>query len=559
MNRRRFLDRAGRAALAAGMTPMGLGALGGGRADLVLHDAVVYDGTGAPPVRGDVVLTDGRISAIRGVADAAYATGTEVVDLHGLALAPGFVDIHSHADLALLVEPRAESAIRQGITTVIVGQDGSSIGPWSEEEHRSTRERYRDRYGVDLDFRDLAGFFDRLGRDPASINVASMVGAGTVRRAVLGMADRRPTTAELERMRELVREALDAGACGLSTGLEYTPGGFAERDELTALASVLRGTGLPYASHMRNEDDDLLSAIEEALNVGRGAGVPVQISHLKAQGRRNWWKAEPVLKVLESARAAGIDVLYDRYPYIAYSTGLTSLFPIRAREGGIEAFLGRLEDPTHAGRIEAEVRAKIEKLGSWDAVQVTGTDSDALAWARGRRLGELASERGAEPYALLLELIRRDRGGSGMVGFGMDEENTARFLAHPLGMVCSDGSALAPYGPLSEGTPHPRAYGTFPRVLGHYVRREALMPLETAIHKMTGMPAARVGLRDRGRIAVGAAADIVVFDPDRIADRATFEAPHQYPVGIAHVLVNGRFTVRNGEHLGTRRGRALRP
>lgn len=558
MNRRRFLDRAGRAALAAGVMPMGLGAPGRGRADLVLHDAVLYDGTGAPPVRGDVALADGRISAITAVADAADAAGAEVVDLHGLALAPGFVDIHSHADLALLVEPRAESAIRQGITTVIVGQDGSSIGPWSEEEHRSTGERYRDRYGVDLDFSDLAGFFARLERDPASINVASMVGAGTVRRAVLGMADRRPTAAELGRMQVLVREALDAGACGLSTGLEYTPGGFAERDELTALASVLRGTGLPYASHMRNEDDDLLAAIEEALDVGRGAGVPVQISHLKAQGRRNWWKAEPVLEVLESARAAGIDVLYDRYPYIAYSTGLTSLFPIQAREGGTDAFLRRLDEPGHAERIEAEVRAKIEKLGSWDAVQVTGTDSDALAWARGRRLGELAMERGVEPYALLLELIRRDRGASGMVGFGMGEENTARFLAHPLGMVCSDGSALAPYGPLSEGTPHPRAYGTFPRVLGHYARREGLMPLETAIHKMTGMPAARVGLRDRGRLAVGAAADIVVFDPDRIADRATFEAPHQYPVGIAHVLVNGRFTLRNGEHLGTRRGWALR-
>lgn len=290
-----------------------------------------------------------------------------------------------------------------------------------------------------------------------------------------------------------------------------------------------------------------------------GSSTPCRMRRPSSQGQRNWWKAEPILHMLEAARADGIDVMYDRYPYVAFSTGLSNLFPIWARDGGTDAFLQRLDDPEMAPRIEEAVRAKIAQLGSWDAAQVTSTSSPDLKWAEGQRLGALAQARGMEPYALLLQLTRGDRARSGMVGFGMSEENTTRFLTHSLGMICSDGSALSVDGPLSEGTPHPRNFGTFPRVLGHYVRELKAMPLETAIHKMTGMPARRLRLEGRGTIAPGAFADLAAFDPDTVADRATFADPHQYPVGIPHVMVNGQFMLRDGEPTGARPGRVVRP
>ncbi len=419
------------------------------------------------------------------------------------------------------------------------------------------REQYADR-GIDLDVATFAGFFASLDAHGGTANLASMVGAGTLRGLVIGDADRPATQAEIERMRGHVATAIRDGACGLSSGLEYTPGGFASREELAALASPLAGTGLPCASHMRNEDDALFAAVEEALFVGRAAGVPVQISHLKAQGRRNWWKAPVVLAMLEAAREAGVDVHYDRYPYVAYATGLSNLFPLWTRDGGTDAFLGRLDDPSLRQRIEVAVRDKIDQLGDWNSVQITSA-GERIAWARGRRLGDLARERGAEPYALLLEIMRADRASTGMVGFGMDEENTARFLAHPLGMICSDGGAQATTGPRATGSPHPRSFGTFPRVLAHYVRERGDMSLETAIHKMTGMPAAKLRLAGRGTIAARAFGDVVVFDPDTVADTATFEKPHARPTGIPHVIVNGVPVLRDGEMTGARPGRAIRP
>jgi N-acyl-D-amino-acid deacylase len=360
-------------------------------------------------------------------------------------------------------------------------------------------------------------------------------------------------------MQELVRAALAVGACGLSSGLEYVPGGFASLDELVAVAGALTGSGLPYATHMRNEDDQLIGAIEEALSIGQLARVPVQISHLKAQGARNWWKGGSVLALLERARRDGVDVTYDRYPYVAYSTGITALFPVWSRDGGTDGLLTRLDDPQTAPSIERAVRDKVSRLGSWDSVLLTGTGDPGLRWAEGRRLGTLATERGLEPYDLLLLLVREDRGRTGMVGFGMSEENTTRFLTHPLGMVCSDGSALATEGPLSRGAPHPRSFGTFPRVLGHYVRDLGAMSLEAAIHKMTGIPAARLRLTGRGHLVPGSFADVVVFDPATVSDRATFQQPHQYPTGIPHVMVNGRWVLLHGERTEALPGRVLRP
>ena len=371
---------------------------------------------------------------------------------------------------------------------------------------------------------------------------------------VVGDDDRPATAAEIEIMRGLIDEALAGGACGLSSGLEYTPGGFATTDELIALARRLHGTGLPYASHMRNEDDRLLAAMEEAIRVGQGADVPVQISHLKAQGQRNWWKADMALGLIEDARDAGIDVMFDVYPYVAYSTGLSNLFPIDALDGGTSAFRRRLQDPQSATALREAVLAKVDSLGSWDSVQVTSTDSEEYAFARGLRLGTLAAERGVDPYDLLVQILLS--GGGGMVGFGMSEENVRKFLVHPLSMVCSDGGA---YTIDTSSSPHPRNFGTFPRLLGHYARDERLMPLETAIHKITMMPARRIGISDRGTVERGMVADLVAFDRAGIIDHATFEAPKQYASGIRHVVVNGTFVLRDGEYTGVYPGRAVRP
>ena len=372
--------------------------------------------------------------------------------------------------------------------------------------------------------------------------------------------DSRPAKdAEKAQMASLAADALKAGACGVSSGLEYIPSAYADLPELAAVCAPLAGSGLPYATHLRNEDDRLLAALEEAFDVGRMAGCAAHISHIKAEGKRNWWKAPVVLEMIDRLRAAGRDVDYDVYPYVAYSTDLGNMFPVWAREGGTDKFIGRLNDPAQAERIKAEVLDKVDKLGNWDAVEISSTGSDDLAWARGKRLGQLAAERKQDPYALLVMLIEQDRDRSGMVGFGMSEDDVARFLAHPAAMVCSDGSALATSGPLAQGAPHPRNFGTFPRVLGHYVREKRVLALEAALHKMTARPAARLKLNDRGAIRPGAFADLVAFNPDTVADRATYDNPFQYPVGIPHVMVTGQWVIRDGEHTGALPGRVLRP
>ncbi len=551
MDRRTFTRTSTLAATGALVAP-GLAYARSRRADLVLRGATVFDGTGSPGRMLDVAVTGDRVSAI----GAGLAAGSEELDLRGLALAPGFIDIHSHADMSLFIEPKAESRIRQGVTLEVVGQDGSSVGPWSEEEFQETRESYA-RRGAEIDFRDPPGFLAGVDRLKPAVNVATMVGNGSVRGLVIGDEDRPATEAELARMKEEVRKAVNGGCVGLSSGLEYTPSGFADAAELGELASALRGTGYPYASHMRNEDDRLLGAVEEAIFVGRLGGVPVEISHLKAQGQRNYWKEDVVLDLLAKARADGVQVAFDVYPYTAYQTGLTNLFPTGMRAGGTDAFLKRLRDPATAARLERACRDKVALLGDWNAVQITSA-GEASPWAKGRRMGDLARERGVDPYELTVQLLEADHGGVGMIGHGMGEENVEKLVAHPLGAICSDGGAYAPYGPLSGGSPHPRGYGTFPRVLGRYVREKKALPLEEAVRKCTTEPAARLRIPDRGRVAVGAYADLVAFDPDTVEDRATFENPHQYPVGIPVVVVNGVVTLRDGEHTGHLGGRGVR-
>lgn len=512
--------------------------------DLIIRGGNVIDGTGTAAAEMDVAVDGGRIAAVaRRIAD----KGTVEIDARGLAVAPGFIDIHSHADGSLFSDPRAESVIRQGVTTIVVGQDGGSRFP---------SRRSDDDEGGYGSYAALAAAIDRL---PSSVNVASMIGLGSIRGQVVGLDDRPATADEVRRMTALVRDAVASGACGASSGLEYTPGAFASRAELAALCAPLAAARLPYATHMRNEDDRLLDAIDESIEVARLARCPLQISHLKTQGPRNWSKLDDVFRRIDDARKGGMDIAFDRYPYVAYQTGLTNLFPVWSRDGGTAAFLRRLDDTATADRIRRETLAKVELIGGWDNVLISGVGRGGDATAEGKRLGGYAASRSADPYATAVALLRAGNGNIGMVGFAMSEDNLERILAHPLGMVCSDGGGFATDGPARRGHPHPRGLGTFPRVLGRYVRERKALSLEQAVRKMSALPASRIRLGDRGRIARGFAADIVVFDPATVADKATFEEPFQYPEGMRAVVVNGAIAFRDGQRAGTGAGKALRP
>jgi N-acyl-D-amino-acid deacylase len=488
-------------------------------------------------VAADVGIVGGRIVAIGALAGAGARTR---IDARGLAVAPGFIDLHSHAEGTLFDDPNAESVLRQGVTTVVVGQDGDSRAP-------------HPRFG------SMGAFFEALERLSPAVNVASMVGLGTVREAVIGEENRPATPAELARMVALVEAALVEGACGASSGLEYTPGAFASLEELIALCRPLGARGLPYATHMRNEDERLLESIDEAIAVARGAGCPLHISHLKTQGPRNWSKLDQVFARLEQARTVErVDLSFDRYPYTAYQTGLTNLFPAWSRDGGVDAFLARLSAPEMGERLRAAAVAKVESIGGWDNVMVSAVAHAADRAAEGQRLGSYAAALGASPYETAVGLLQRSRGDVGMVGFAMSEDNLVRLIAHPLWMAASDGSAVALEGAARRGHPHPRSLGTFSRVLGVYVREKKVLTLEQAIHKLSGFPASRVRLKDRGLLAPGMAADVVVFDPGSVADRATYTHPFAYATGIHAVLVNGTVALRDGERGAHRAGRPLR-
>lgn len=515
-------------------------------ADIIIRNGNVFDGTGAASRELDLVISGGRIVSI---ARAASDRGTVEIDARGRAVAPGFIDIHSHGDGSLWEDPRGESLVRQGITTIVVGQDGSSPSPRAERATAGDTERR---------FVRFTDFWTGLDRLQPSVNVASMVGLGTVRGIVVGNENRPASAAEMARMRALVVQALNDGACGVSTGLEYTPGAFAPRDELIDLCKPLAARGLPYATHMRNEDDQLIEAIDEAIAVARGAGCPLQISHLKTQGPRNWGKLDTAFARVAAARKAGCDAQFDRYPYVAYQTGLTNLFPVWSRDGATDAFLSRLVTPNTMGRIKTETLAKVELIGGWDNVMIANVSNPEDRTAEGARLGTYAQSQGIDPYDFAVALLQRNHANVGMVGFAMSEENLDRILAHPQGMVCSDGGAFAVDGPAHRGHPHPRGLGTFPRILARYVRERNALTLPQAINKMSALPASRIHLRDRGRLAPRMAADVVIFDPSTVQDKATYEDPFQYPVGIDTVIVNGAIALRDGQRDERRTGRSLR-
>jgi N-acyl-D-amino-acid deacylase len=551
-NRRDFI-RASTTAAAAMIGAPALILRSRATADIIVRNGNVFDGLGGSSRQLDVVIGGGRIVSLpRTSSD----KGAIEIDAKGLAVSPGFIDIHSHGDGSLWEDPRAESLVRQGITTIVVGQDGSSSAPRdAAPPGRGSASASADDARRFVRFTDL---WSSLARLQPSVNVASMVGLGTIRGIVVGNANRPATATEMTRMRALVVQALADGACGVSTGLEYTPGAFAPRDELIELCKPLAALGLPYATHMRNEDDRLIEAIDEAIAVARGAGCSLQISHLKTQGPRNWGKLDTAFARVAAARQAGCDAQFDRYPYIAYQTGLTNLFPVTSRDGGTDAFLSRLVTPGQMERIKRDTLAKIDLLGGWDNVMIANVANDDDRPAEGQRLGTYSRSKGIDPYDMAVALLQRSHGNVGMVGFAMSEDNVDRILSHPQGMVCSDGGAFAIDGPTKRGHPHPRGLGTFPRVLGRYVRERKALTLQQAINKMTALPASRVHLRDRGRLAPAMAADVVVFDPATVADKATYEEPFQYPVGINAVIVNGSVALRDGQRDEKHGGKPLR-
>lgn len=526
--------------------------------DLKIEGALVLDGTGAAAERADVGIRDDTVVA---VGDLSRERAGRTLLATGRVVAPGFIDMHSHSDWRLWANRRAESKVRQGVTTEVVGNCGFSPMPVSDAYLEDLRGfALAVPAGLDFRWRSVREYLDALDGEGLAVNVIQLVGHGALRVAVMGFARRPPSGRELAVMQRWLAEGLEAGAWGLSTGLIYAPGSYATTEELVAIARAARGRGL-YASHIRGEGATLLPALREAIRVGTEAELPVQVSHLKAAGRAQWGRMADALALLDEAADAGVDVAADVYPYTASSTALRALLPDWALEGGRGALLARLRDPDTRGRL----RRALEEPEQGQPL------GDRLAWSdimiatcprcpdiEGRRLDELAAARGEPPTQTLLELLLAADGEVAVVLFQLHEDDLRRALVHPRVMIGSDGSALAPTGELGGGKPHPRSYGTFPRVLGRYVREERVLSLATAVHKMTALPARRLGLRDRGVIRPGARADLVVFDPRRVADEATYDQPHRYPSGIEHVLVNGRFVVRDGEHTGQLPGRVLR-
>ncbi len=558
MDRRSFLRRSLKTAAAVTAAGPGLllqGCRTGTDFDLVIAGGTVYDGTGGTPFRADVGVSGG---AIRAIGRIGRSRAVAVVEARGRAVCPGFVDVHDHTDVGLLVNPRAESAVRQGVTTLVSGQCGGSPFPLSDREFEETRQVLAEEYGLELDWRDIVGFLGRIERAGTAVNYSTFVGHGTVRGVAMGLDDRPPSAAELEQMKTLVAESMAGGALGLSSGLEYTPGSFASAEELIELCRVAARTGGLYATHMRDEENGVLEAVDEALRIARETPLRLQISHLKIGFAENWPKIDALLARLDQARAEGLDFRADRYPYIAGATSLSILFPLWAREGGTERFVARLKDPANDPRLRAHFAEQEKGYGSWDRILISEVASEKNRGLEGRNILEAAAGAGKAPYEFMRDLLVEESERVGMVAFYGHEDVLKRILAHPLVGVGADGGAVAPYGPLSKGKPHPRYYGTFPRVLGNYVREEKLVPLEEMVRKMTSMPAAHMGFVRRGALKVGWAADICVFDPDRVIDKATFKEPAVYPEGIETVIVNGQVVVDSGEHTGRLPGKVLR-
>jgi N-acyl-D-amino-acid deacylase len=515
--------------------------------DLLIKNARIHDGSGNPWSHGEVAVTGDRIEAVGKLGS---PSAKRVIDAEGQALAPGFIDIHSHSDVSILEHPGAESKIRQGVTTEVIGQCGSSAAPLVGRGHEGMDSDLAGSF--ELTWGSMADYMAAVDRRHPALNIAPVIGHGAIRRCAMGYDRRQATADELATMERLVAESMEAGAFGMTTGLIYPPSSYADTPEIIALAKVVARYDGIYMSHIRDASDGLLDAIAEAIEIGRQAKLPVQISHHKACAPWNWGRVVDSFVMMEDARREGIDVTADQYPYLATSTGLATVVPQWAHEGGAEKMVARLMDPETRAKIRAEAAPFEEKRG-WQNIVIANIASNKEF--EGKNMAEIAAIMGKEPVDAAFDLLIANHGSIQMVRFAMCEEDVATVMRWPATMIGSDASAI---DPACGGVPHPRTYGTFPRVLGRYVRELKVLRLEDAIHRMTGLSAWRMGIHDRGLIRPGYKADLVLFDPDTIADQATYTEPHQYPVGIKVVVVNGQVTVENGQQYSTRAGVCLR-
>jgi N-acyl-D-amino-acid deacylase len=516
--------------------------------DLVIKNGKILDGTGNPWYHGDVGVKGDTIKEI-----GRKLTGAKIIDAKGHIVAPGFIDIHSHSDMPILIDPMAQSKIRQGVTTEVVGQCGGSAAPMYESyrEYRNTYNRNMVPDDFRFDWTTMKSYMERLEQQGSAVNIAPVVGHGTVRANVLGYENREPTMDELETMRGHVRNAMKDGAWGMSTGLIYPPSVYGKQPEISELAKVVAEYDGVYFSHIRGEGETLMEAITEACEIGRDSGTPVQIAHFKSSGVKNWGKTKESLALVEKYRNMGVDVTFDQYPYIASSTGLTALLPHWAHEGGATKMLEVLKDPVRKAKIKSELRLNY----GWDKILVTSAKNNPQY--NGKNIQTIAEMMELDPFEAYVKLLILENTQVPSVMFGMHEDDVRRVMQSPYGMVGSDGSAIAPSGIWENTVPHPRLYGTFPRVIGYYVR-EGVISLQEAVRKMTGAPAQKVGFKDRGLLRVGYKADITVINPDTVKDEATFTDPQRYPSGIPYVLVNGTVVVEKGKHTGALPGKALK-
>ncbi|CAN5203601.1 amidohydrolase family protein [soil metagenome] len=527
-------------------------------ADVVIRGGTVYDGDGGEPFRADVLVAGDTIRAVGAVSE----RGAFEIDATGLAVTPGFINMLSHAWASLLEDGRSQSDIRQGVTLEVFGE--VSMGPLNERMKRERRERQTD-VKFDITWTTLGQYLDQLAAKGVATNVASFVSATTVRVHELGSKDRPPDAQELKRMRERVRDAMREGALGLASALIYAPATFADTAELVALAKTAAAGGGMYISHLRSEGDRLLEAVDELIAIARRAGSSAKIYHLKQAGRKKWAKVDAVVERLERARAEGLEVGADMYTYAAGATGLDAAMPPWVQGGGHARWLERLRNPASRARVLEEMRrpasgweSLLRAAGSAEAVLLSAFKSEALKPLTGSTLAEVAAARGTPPEETIVDLVLEDDSRVGAIYFLMSEGNLRRQVALPWMAFGSDSASLAPEGVFLRSNPHPRAYGTFARLLGTFVRDERLLSLEEAIRRLTSLPASTLRISGRGRLAAGYLADIVVFDPARIQDHATYVSPHRYATGVHHVLVNGVPVLRDGEHTGALPGRVVR-
>jgi len=528
--------------------------------DLVIANGHIIDGTGSPWYAGDIGIRNGHIAAIGRLAG---ANVKQTIDAHGMVVAPGFIDMLGQSELTILVNPHLPSKIFQGITTEFTGE-GASIAPLNDRIIAADKLQYQ-HYGITPDWRDLAGYFTRLEKQGMGINLGTYVGATQVRRMIIGDDNRAPSPAELDQMKALVRTAMQQGAVGVSTSLQYAPAPYAKTDELIALASEAARFGGIYATHMRNEGDYILDAIDEAVRIGREARIPVEIWHIKAAGKKNWGRMPDIVAKVNAARASGVEVTANTYAYPAWFNDMSAFIPPWAHDGGTAKMVERLRDPAQRAKIRADM---LDPNGKWDnewqeipgpdAVLVAVVQNPALLALQGKRLNQIAADRGKDPIDTLMDILIEDSGYTYCAVFGMSEPDVVLALQQSWTSIDNDSPGTAPDGILGKEHPHPRAYGTFPRIIHKYVLEEHKLGLEDAIRKFSALPAQKMRLSDRGVLKQGMWADIVVFDPAELRDLATFDNPNQLSVGMRYVLINGVPVISEGKKTNALPGRVIK-